>query len=272
MKATFGLLGPVEVRFDGEVVDAGHARQCCVLAALLVDANRPVATEWLLDRAWGDRPPKRYRNAVSGYVSRLRRLLAADSEVTLSRERDGYRLSADPAAVDLHRFTALLDRAGGTRDAAAALALYDQAMALWRGEPFAALDTPWLDRLRVGLLARRFTAELDRAGVALALGRESELLGRLAALTNENPFDERLAGQHMLALYRCGRQAEALRRYEGLRRALANDLGADPVPALRTLHTRILSGDPALAPALAFTTPGVTIVAQLSAGDHAGPV
>jgi DNA-binding SARP family transcriptional activator len=260
MKATFGVLGPVEVLLDGRVVDAGHARQRCVLAALLVDANRPVSAERLLDRVWGDRPPQRCRNAVSGYISRLRRLLAAAGEVTLSRERGGYRLSVDPVAVDLHRFTALLDRAGGARDAAAALALYDQAIALWRGDPFAALDTPWLDGLRVRLAAQLFTAELDRAGVALALGRESELLGRLALLTNENPLDERLAGQHMLALYRCGRQADALRRYEGLRRALAEDLGADPVPALRVLHMQILTGDPALAPALVFTTPAATVV------------
>lgn len=238
----FGLLGEVEVRVGGLVVDVGHARQQCVLAALLMDANRPVSVDVLVDRAWGARAPLRARNAVAGYVSRLRQALG-ETSASITRRPGGYVLTVDPLAVDVHRFHRLVERARVEPDA------LGEALALWRGEPFATLDTPWLASARAALEARRLAAVLDRNDFELARGRHGELLASVEEMSAEFPLDERLAGQLVLTLYRCGRQADALLRYEQVRLRLADELGADPCPALRLLHRRILTADPALNPA-----------------------
>jgi DNA-binding SARP family transcriptional activator len=238
----FRVLGDVEALVDGRRVDAGHARQQCVLAVLLVEAGRTVSVDQLLERAWGTAEPLRARNALSGYVSRLRRALA----VRISRRADGYRLEVDPDSVDLHRFERLVARARRGDDPESALALLEQALALWTGDAFASLDTPWLNDRREGLAAQRLTAMLDRFDLVLAQGRHAELLGELSVTAAAHPLDERLAGQLMLALYRCGRQAGALHQYERMRLRLAEELGADPSPALSRLHQRILVADPML--------------------------
>jgi DNA-binding SARP family transcriptional activator/pimeloyl-ACP methyl ester carboxylesterase len=240
----FRLLGDVEVRADGRLVDVGHARQRCVLVVLLVEANRVVSVDQLLDRVWADRPPQRARRALSGYLSRLRQVLAAAGDVAITRQPEGYVLRVDPMAVDLHRFHDLTVQArAGDGDAAA---LFERALGLWRGDAFAALDTPWVNAVRDGLHAERFAAELDRNDLALNRGRHTELLAGLSTGAVAHPLDERLAGQLLLALYRCGRQADALERYEQLRLRLDEELGADPSPPLRRLHTAILRQDPAL--------------------------
>ena len=236
----FGLLGDVEVRVGGRVVDVGHARQRCVLAALLMDVNRPVPVDVLVDRAWGAQVPLRARNAVAGYVSRLRQV------VPVARRQGGYVLTVDPLAVDVHRFDHLVAQARAADDPDAAADLLTGALALWRGEPFATLDTPWLTGVRSSLEARRLAALLDRNDLVLEQGRHSELLAELDATAAELPLDERLAGQLMLALYRSGRQADALLRYEQVRLRLADELGADPGPDLRLLHKQILTADQAL--------------------------
>lgn len=246
MAVKFGLLGHVTARVDGAAVDVGHARQRCVLAALLVDANRPVPAEVLLDRVWGDRPPQRARNAVAGYVSRLRGLFAAAAAVTVGRRPEGYLLAVDPDAVDLHRFHRLVAEARAAGADHLRAALFDEALGLWRGEAFAGLDTSWLATVRASLDAERLAAALDRNEAALQLGRHTELLGELSDLADQHPFDERLAAQVMLVRYRCGRQADALRHYETVRARLADELGADPGPDLRDLHRRILIADPSL--------------------------
>jgi DNA-binding SARP family transcriptional activator/tetratricopeptide (TPR) repeat protein len=254
MEVEFRLLGDVQARIDGSAVDIGHARQRCVLVALLVDANRLVPIDVLLDRVWSERLPQRARNTLSGYVSRLRRVLVATNDVAITRHPGGYVLTVDPMAVDLHRFHHLSARARAARDEDDALTLFEQALGLWGPTAFATLDTPWLDSVRVTLDAQRLAAELDRNDLLLGRGQHAALLDDLSERATEYPLNERVAGQLMLALYRCGRQADALYRYEHVRSELAEALGADPSPPLQRLHRQILAADPALATTTASTT------------------
>jgi len=253
----FRLLGEVEADVDGRAVEVGHARQRCVLVALLVEANRMVPVEQLVERVWGDRPPQRARNTLSGYLSRLRQVFEPVADVEIGRGPGGYVMIVDPMAVDLHRFRHLVGQARAAEDAQDAEALFERALELWRGTAFGALDTPWLHTIREALDAQRLTAELDRNDLALDRGRHAALLDGLSAGAAGHPFDERLAGQFMLALYRCGRQVDALRHYEQVRLSLAEELGTDPSPPLRQLHQKILTADPALAavPAATRSTP-----------------
>jgi DNA-binding SARP family transcriptional activator/tetratricopeptide (TPR) repeat protein len=239
----FRLLGEVAVVRHGSVIDLGHARQRCVLAALVVDAGRVVPVDALLNRVWADNPPRHARNAVAGYVSRLRQVLV---EVRLSRADGGYGLEVDPLSVDLHRFRHLTTQARTATDDTVALDRFEQALCLWQGEAFATADSPWLRNMRTTLNAERLTAVLARNDLALRLGRHSDLLGELTGWADAHPLDERLAGQLMHALYLSGRQADALRHYESVRSALADELGTDPSPPLRELHCRILNADPSL--------------------------
>lgn len=230
------LLGDVAVQSDGVPLDVGHARQRCVLAALLVDANRPVTADALIERVWSGRPPQRARPTLSSYLSRLRALLA-NTEMSLHRTPGGYLLAVEPSVVDLYLFRAL-----------AAAGRHDEALRLWRGAPFGPLDTPWLSEVRIAWEAERFAVELDRNDAVLAAGGYADLLRELPIRADEHPYDERLAGQLMVAWQRAGRRADALRLYERMRRRLAEELGTDPGPALQRLHRRILSEGPAYAP------------------------
>jgi DNA-binding SARP family transcriptional activator/Tfp pilus assembly protein PilF len=247
MAVDFRVLGEVGVRIDGCPVDIGHVRQQCVLVALLSEANRAVPVDQLVDRVWGDRPPQSARSSLHSYLSRLRQSLAPAAEVGIERRAGGYALVVDPMTVDLHRFRDLVSRARTAGGGEPAMALLTRALGLWRGEAFAALDTPWLTAAREGLDAERLAAELDRNDLALGAGRHADLLGDLVAAVAAYPWDERLAGQLMLALYRCGRQADALDLYQRLRLRLADELGADPSPPLRRIHQQVLTADPALA-------------------------
>ena len=240
------MLGAVEARIDGRSVVLGHARQRCVLGVLLVEAGRPVTVDQLIDRVWGADPPQRAAGALYSYLSRLRRAVDAAAEVQIERRPSGYVLTVDPQSVDLHRFRRLMTLARAAESDHSATELITEALGLWRGEPFAGLDTPWLSAMRRLLLGERFAAELDRNDVMLRLGRHGELLPALAAAVAEHPLDERLAEQSMLALYRCGRQADADAQYRRIRRCLADELGSDPGAALRRLHERILAADPTL--------------------------
>ena len=246
MTVEFRLLGDVEVRIDHRLVEVGHVRQRCVLAALLVDANQTVPVDQVVDRVWGDRVPQRARNALSGYLSRLRRVLAGTADARIVRQPGGYLLAVDPLTVDLHRFHDLARRARSAGDATTAASLMDQALALWRGEAFATLDVPWINTVRDALAVQRLAVLLDRNDIALDRGEHAALLADLSAAVAAHPMDERLTGQLMLALYGCGRQAEALQHYEVIRLHLANDVGVDPGPTLQTLHKQILTADPAL--------------------------
>jgi DNA-binding SARP family transcriptional activator len=241
VRVEFEVLGDMRVRVDGRFVDPGPARQRTVLAALLLAMNTVVGVDQLVDRVWTNRAPQRAREGVYTYVSRLRRL-----GVRLERRSGGYLLAGEPDTVDLHRFRSLTTRARSTARSEDALRLLTDALDLWRGDPFANLDAPWLLDVRQSLEADRLAAERDRADVALRLGRHAELLPELRQQAATHPLDERLAGQLMLALYRSGKQADALAHYQRLRHDLAESLGVDPMADLRRLHVALLSGeDPA---------------------------
>ncbi|MBM7857313.1 DNA-binding SARP family transcriptional activator/tetratricopeptide (TPR) repeat protein [Lentzea nigeriaca] len=246
MGAELRVLGQVELWVDGRFVQVGHARQTCVLAVLVVEANRVVTMEQLLNRVWADRLPYKARSVASNYVSRLRRVLAG--ELAVVRRAGGYVLEVDPEAVDLHRFRRLVRQASSADDDARALALLEEAAGLWRGEPFAGLDTPWLAAVRTGLERERIAARLDRVDVALRCGRHTEVLPELFALAEQEDVDERVAAQFMLALHRAGRTTDALAHYRQLRARLIEQLGTEPGTALQDLHQRILDTDPALTP------------------------
>lgn len=251
MGVVFGLLGEVEVRVDSRVVDVGHARQRCVLAVLAVEANRVVSVDTLVMRVWGDRAPQRARETLYNYVSRLRRALGPVSEVGLTRAPGGYVLTVNPMVVDVHRFHHLVVQARAADDADRALVLFEQALGLWRGEPLAGVDTAWVNALRDALERDRFAAELDCTDLYLRRGQHNWLLGKLTTRAQAHPLDERVAGQLMLALYQCGRQAEALDHFQRLRKQLAEELGIDPSPRLQQRYEQILHSDPTLTDSLA---------------------
>ncbi|WP_086844322.1 AfsR/SARP family transcriptional regulator [Amycolatopsis kentuckyensis] len=259
MATELRVLGQVELRVDGRLVEVGHARQRCVLAVLLVEANRGVTMEQLLERVWADRLPFKARQVASNYVSRLRRVLAG--EVAVVRRGGVYMLEVDPEAVDLHRFRHLVQQARGREDARA-LALLEEAVGLWRGEPFAGLDTPWLAAVRTGLEQEHVAARLDRIDLALRCGRHTEVLPELFTLADRDALDERVAAQLLLALHRAGRTSDALARYRRLRTRLVADLGTEPGNALRDLHQRILAADPTLNPPPAAISDGTAAKAE----------
>ncbi|MBW4722536.1 AfsR/SARP family transcriptional regulator, partial [Saccharothrix obliqua] len=202
------------------------------------------------------------------YLTRLRGVLVDLGEVRLERHSGGYRLALEEQTVDLHRFHDLLTRARAMRDDERASALYEQALALWHGEPLPELGSPWAADVRAGVERRRFAAELDHADTALRLGRHTDLLPVLAERAGHHPLDERVAGQLMLALYRNGRQADALDHFQRLRVRLADELGADPGPALRRLHHRILAGDSTLAEAAVGAGRAAQVPRQLPASPR----
>jgi DNA-binding SARP family transcriptional activator/tetratricopeptide (TPR) repeat protein len=247
MAVEFRLLGHFETFIDGRLVDVGHARQRSVLVTLLIEANRTVSADQLIERVWpGRRRPADPVSALRTYVSLLRRALGgAGEDVTIARQGTGYRLILDGETVDIHRFRGLVDKARTSEDDDSA-ALLEQALRLWRGEPFAELDTPWLNTIRDSLNRQRQAARIDLADIELQRGRHHALVTELPDHVTEQPLDERLRGQYMLALYRCGRQADALAQYRQIRRHLADELGADPSPALQLMHQRILAADPVL--------------------------
>ncbi|MFD9738385.1 BTAD domain-containing putative transcriptional regulator [Umezawaea sp. NPDC059074] len=240
-----GVLGNLEVHVDGTPVAIGHARRKAVLAVLLVEANRVVPADRLIDRVWGEEPPSRARSVLRTYLSKLRHALDRTG-ITITWHDTGYLLAVDPKCVDLHRFRRLLFQARGAGGPRAALALADEALALWRGEPLAEVDTAWAEAFRHQLHQERGAAAADRIDWALACGRHGDVLPELTTGAAEHPLDERAAGQVVLALYRSGRQADALEHYQRTRRLLGEELGADPGPALRELHHRVLTADPAL--------------------------
>jgi DNA-binding SARP family transcriptional activator/Tfp pilus assembly protein PilF len=239
----FGVLGPVQARVAGAVIGTGHPRQRAVLAVLLFDLGHVVPAQVLIDRVWGEDPPASVRNVLYGYVARLRAVLAgaADPDVTLARDHGGYVLRARPEQVDLWRFRRLVaEAARSSGDDGHGAALLRQALELWRGPALAGTQSPWLNAMARTLEAERFAAELDLNEARLRRGEHRALASELASQAAARPADERLTGQLMLALWRSGRPAEALRCFEQARSYLEHELGADPGSQLRTLHQQIL--------------------------------
>ncbi|WP_246107580.1 AfsR/SARP family transcriptional regulator [Saccharothrix saharensis] len=246
-RVVVGVLGELKLWLDNQPQPLGHARQRSVLAVLAVEANRMVSVDSLIDRVWGERPPGTARSALRVYLTHLRRALAP-SGITITRSGGGYALAVEADIVDLHRFHRLLALVREQTDPQRALAVAEDALALWRGEPLAELDTVWAQAMRERLRRERTAAETDRIDWVLACGRHRQVLPELTTRAEAEPLDERVAGQLMLALYRDGRQADALAHYQHTRRHLVDELGTNPGTALHQLHQRILTADPALAP------------------------
>jgi DNA-binding SARP family transcriptional activator len=244
MHTEFAVLGETTARVDDRKIHLGPAKQRAVLAVLLVDANNPVSLDQLTSRVWGADPPLRAAGTLRSYLSRLRGALATTGCGGIRRGAGGYLVEIDEMAVDLHRFRDLSTQAGASAGAPSAT-LYEQALGLWRGDALADLDTPWATSVRQGLEAERFSVRLGWHDARLRQGRHSELVAELAALAAAYPLDERVASQYITALYRSGRQADALTVYDRIRRQLADELGADPGPALQQLYQAMLSGDTA---------------------------
>ncbi len=245
----FRLFGEVQLRAAGHLLDIGPPRQQGVLAALAVDAGRPVPIETLIDRVWDDAPPAEARNVVYSHLSRIRQLLSRASRLTgaaarIDRRYAGYVLAVDPDCVDLHRFIRLVEQGRNTacpdHDRAAALTA---ALDLWRGSPLAGVTGRWAEEVRGRWHRRRLDAVVQWGELRLALGGAEEVIDALRDLVAEYPLAEPLEGLLMRALHLAGRDAEAIERYAAVRERLADELGADPAPELRALHVAILRGE-----------------------------
>jgi DNA-binding SARP family transcriptional activator len=252
----FRILGPLEVLVDGRDVTPARPKQRALLALLVVRANEILSSDELIDALWGDRPPATAQAALRGHVSSLRKIFGQD---TIETRPPGYVLRVGPGQTDLECFQRLLDEAGRESAPSERARLLRSALALFRGDPLA--DFRYADFARTEaerLEELRLTALEERVGAELELGRHGDLIAELRRLVAENPLRERLWEQLMLALYRAGRQADALRAYQDARRVLTEQLGLDPGPALKELERKMLAQDPELIPLTpaAATPPG----------------
>jgi DNA-binding SARP family transcriptional activator len=243
----FGILGPLELIHGGRALELAGQKQRTLLAVLLLDANRVVACERLIDALWDDAPPATVHKALQVHVSHLRKLIGD----RLISKPPGYLLRVEPGELDAERFERLVER----RE-------YRSGLALWRGPPladfaqerFARSEIARLEELRLGCIEEQIDEDL-------AAGRHAALVCELERLVAEEPLRERLRGQLMLALYRCGRQGDALETYQDARRILVDELGIEPSKSLRDLQQRVLTQDPTLdvqqpvAPARAIVAP-----------------
>jgi predicted ATPase/DNA-binding SARP family transcriptional activator len=247
MRARYSLLGPLAVSRDGTEVALGGEKRRALLAVLLLEANQVVSRDRLIDALWGDDPPETARNTVQVYVSQLRKLLPDGALETVP---PGYRLKAEADTVDLFEFVRLSEEgrtALATGDAAGAAHTLRAALELWRGPPLADLAwEPFAEAESARLEELRLAAFEDRIDADLALGRHGQLIAELERLVAEQPLRERLRSQLMLALYRAGRQADALAVYQRARRTLVDELGIEPGESLRELERKILAHDPSL--------------------------
>jgi DNA-binding SARP family transcriptional activator len=284
----FGVLGPLRVWRGETVVDLGPVQQRVVLAVLALQAGRPVGRQQMINAVWGDAPPRNAVNLVQRHVSGLRRVLEPErpghSPSGLLVWTDvGYQLTLPKRALDLDVFEAELGRAraaraaGQLREAAEAL---HTALGLWRGPVCDGLSSPFLDVQADRLDESRISVLEERIELDLAIGVDADLIAELRDLVAEYPLRERLHGLLMLALYRAGRQADALAAFRDARRHLHDELGVEPGAALQQLHQQILAADPKLAatPAEDATDASETVIlrrtvpAQLPHGikDFAG--
>ena len=240
----FRLLGPFEVYADGEQVPVPAGKPRALLARLLLEAGRVVPVDVVVDSLWGDRPPASANKLVQAYVSQLRKAIGVD---TIETRPPGYLVRVANGDLDLARFEALGEQAHETTDPARRAQLLDRALALWRGPPFAEFrDAPFarsaarrLDELRLAALEQKLEAELE-------LGRHKRAIAELSTLVDEEPLRERPRRLLMLALYRSGRQGEALARYREGRRLLVEELGIEPSAALQELERAMLRRDASL--------------------------
>jgi DNA-binding SARP family transcriptional activator/tetratricopeptide (TPR) repeat protein len=256
-----GVLGPVTVWRDGREVMAGQPRQLALLGVLASRANRVVSRGELVDAVWGDQSPVSVDSGIYTYVAGLRRVLEPDrprrdpdrsrrapAEILVS-SGGGYLLRLGPGGLDANEFEENLGKSRGLRasgDLNGAARAVDEALGLWRGQPFAGVPGPFAEAERLRLTELRTTAAEERADLMLAQGQSTAAVPELTTLVAEHPLRERARGLLMIALYRCGRQAEALRVFHDARAQLAEDLGIDPGTELARIHQWVLAMDPAL--------------------------
>lgn len=247
----FRVLGPLQVARDGRLLPLGGFKQRELLALLLLGRNRVVSRDLLVDVLWGERPPASAANSIQIYVSKLRRLLGdGGSAKAIVTEPPGYRLSIPPGELDADRFERLISEGSealGSGEAERAETTFAHALTLWHGtpfadfaaEPFAQAEIARLEQLRLRALEERIEAQSS-------LGRHAAVLAELPMLVDQYPLEERIRARLMVALYRSGRQADALAAYQDYRRLLADELGLEPSPDLREIERQILRQDPAL--------------------------
>ena len=253
----FRILGPLEVVADGRALDVGGPKQRAVLAMLLIEANRVVSSDRLIDALWDEKPPEQALKTLQVHVSQLRKVLGKD---VLQTQAPGYVLRVEPDQLDVGRLQRLREQGK-----------LHEALALWRGPPlaeftyqrFAQSEIERLEELRLVCLEERIERDLEE-------GRDAELVGELEVLVRQHPLRERLREQLMLALYRSGRQAEALEAYQAARRTLVEELGIEPSRALQALEKAILNQDPSLDAISAREQAGEAVDASRSAfvGRH----
>lgn len=250
MAVRYRILGPLEVTVDGRPAKLGGHKERSVLAILLINANHVVSTDRLIDQIWGERPPPGAASALQSYVSNLRKALHAHGDEVLITKRPGYVLEVESGTTDADRFEAEVaagqaDLEGGNVEEAAAR--LRRALAMWTGPPlagfehddFAAPAITRLEELRLVALETRIAADIES-------GLHPGVIAELEALVEQHPSRERLWGHLMIALYRDGRQADALRAYQTARAHLGEELGIEPTEELRRLEERILLQDPTL--------------------------
>ncbi|MBM2619339.1 tetratricopeptide repeat protein [Actinoplanes sp. LDG1-06] len=250
----FRLLGPVEVWSGGRRVDAGQPRQRAVLAALLADAGRPVPVGTLIERVWGQEPPRAVRPSLQAHITRIRQMLGPAG--TLSFTAGSYLLDVDPLQVDLHRFRHLV--------ATGAPEPLRQAIGLWQGEPLADVGGAWAERVRPAWRREHLAASVTWGRAALAAD-PADVVAVLGDLAREHPLNEALAAVVIEALASSGQPAEALSYYDVVRRHLLDELGADPSAELQEIYQSILRGAAPAAPAPDAPAPPAAGPAQLPA-------
>ena len=260
----FLILGPLEVRSGSDTVQIGSAKQRALLGALLLHPNETVSTARLVDALWGEQPPTTAAKLVQGYVHAVRKQLG---DGVLETRAPGYRLNVDIGSFDLAKFERL------TEDARSALLpdaveLRRRALELWRGPPLADVELEGTERHALARLSElRLGTQIEQIDAELELGRHAPLVGELEALTAAHPYQEKLAAQLMLALYRSGRQAEALDAYRSTRDRLDEELGLQPGQELRDLEAAILRQDASLAPPPTSLAPTTISVEDSSVGE-----
>jgi DNA-binding SARP family transcriptional activator len=241
------VLGPVEASADGRPVSLGGPKPRAVLVMLGLEANRTLTADQLIEGLWGERPPASASKLIQTYVWRLRTALGEDAGAQIVTRGRGYELRIDPECVDARRFERLLAVANRADEAGEPLDAAREALNLWRGpaladladEPFAAAEIRRLEELRMQATELAIAADL-------AAGRHRETAAEIDVVIAEHPLRERLHAQRMLALYRCGRQADALEAYRQARRMLVDEIGVEPGRELQRLHEAILRHDRSL--------------------------
>lgn len=245
MKTAFGVLGPLRVVVEGKDVDLDQPMLRRLLAVLLCDANSPVSAEALAESLWESSPPASVRKTLQLYVHRLRKKLGDPARIVHGPA--GYRLVVRPGECDADEMRQLVANAHATVDPGRRAGVLRKALALWRGVPLAEFaDVPVVLAVSEALTDRWLAVLAERVDVDLELGRHDDLVAELTEVVARHPLHERFRAQLMLALYRCGRQADALATYHQMREVLRDELGVDPSDALHTRYQEVLRADPAL--------------------------